>query len=102
MAEPDKQCACGRCFFQSQFVPILLGIASLLSCAFCIYVMLHFKDDGDIIWAQGIFGQMIAAFLVSLVGAPRPTQHQGDTIKATGDNTVVVQAAPDGDTGKTE
>lgn len=98
MPADEKPCACSRCFLQSQFVPLVLGAASLLACTFCVYIMLHFKDDGDIIWAQGIFGQLIAAFLVSLVGAPRPTQHQGDTIKA-GDNATITAApaAPEGD-----
>ncbi len=84
----DRQCQCAKCFAQSQFVPIVLGAATLLATAFCIFVMLKFKDDADIIWAQGIMKELLAAFLVSLVGSPRPTSHQGDTIK-TGDNTTV-------------
>lgn len=90
--DSSRQCACAKCFLQSQFVPITLAGASLVALTFCIYIMTHFRDDADVVWAQGILKEMIAAFLVSLVGAPRPTSHQGDTIK-TGDNTTVLQTA---------
>ncbi len=88
MTADEKQCQCGRCFFQVQFVPIVLGGALLLSGGFCVFIMLRFRDEADIVWAQGIFKEIMAAFLVSLVTSR--SNHQGDTVKA-GDNTTIVQ-----------
>ncbi len=92
MMADEKQCSKVFCFVQVQFVSLILFVALLLAGGLCLYVMHHFKDDGDIVWAQGIFSSVMAAFLVSLKTNPS-AQHQGDTIK-TGDNTVVNAPAP--------
>lgn len=80
-----------RAFVQENFTAVALFIL-LIICLGLLIVLMHEAsiDDKYVTWLEGFTAGIFSAWTLSLKSAASG-QHQGDTIKA-GDNSTVVQA----------
>lgn len=96
MAAPDKHtsnCKCWHCFIQENFTSVSLFFVVIFGMILAVVVM-HEKNISEkgVDFVFGFVGGAFSTWTLSLKSTNQG-QHQGDTLNA-GDNTTVVQRAP--------
>jgi len=92
-AQSIPSCRSWRCWFQDNFTALALFSLLIICLALLILLMHEDKiDDKYVTWMEGFTAGIFSALMLALKGATSG-QHQGDTLNA-GDNTTVVQAPP--------
>lgn len=87
---PMPYCRSWRCWIQDNFTAVALLIV-LFVCLLLVVILMHEDsiDDKYVTWFEGFAAGVFSTWTLALKGSG--ATHQGDTIRA-GDNTTVVQA----------